>query len=80
MDVKLAFLKVFLEEEVYAEQPTQDVSFKKKTLYKLKQTPRAVLSHIKDGAMIKIIADPTHVRELKFLQPSNVVQVSFSVK
>jgi Reverse transcriptase (RNA-dependent DNA polymerase) len=49
MDVKLAFLNGVLEEEVYVEQPPGYMKARKenkvlklrKTLYGLKQTPRA---------------------------------------
>ena len=54
IDVKLAFLNGFLEEEVYIEQPIsyevkgqkENVLKLNKALYWLKQTPRAWYSHI----------------------------------
>jgi hypothetical protein len=56
MDVKLAFLNGFLEEEIYVEQPMsyevkgyEDNILKlNKTLYGLKQVSRAWYSHIDD--------------------------------
>jgi len=59
LDVKLAFLNDFLEEEVYVNQRPgyvkKDVENKghlKKALYGLKQAPRASYSHI-DGYFMK---------------------------
>ena len=62
MDVKSAFLNGLLEEEVYVTQPHEfenkegrDLVFKlNKTLYGLKQTPRAWNKRI-DGFLLKLV-------------------------